>query len=313
MSIAISCIIVNYNTAKFTLDCVASIFETHKNTEAIEVIVVDNASEKEDYLLLESELQQKNFPNTKLIRSKQNFGFGAGNMIGVNAASNCKYYAFINNDTLQLTNNCLWVLKDFMDATPDAGVCSPQMLDEDKNFRSTIDHFSSLSREILKRGFLEKVNPKKYPSRKKFFDKPTAVNYVQGSFMFFNAEDFNKIGGFDTNLFLYYEESDLGIRLLRERKKYAYIFPEAQYIHFKSVSIKKSVNILIKRELKISSLYHTRKHYSFLAHQFLLNFLRIRYGLTCVVKPKYFPLFRLLLGGASLSKSLKQKQSIKEI
>ncbi|MDN3593373.1 glycosyltransferase family 2 protein [Zunongwangia endophytica] len=313
MRIAISCIIVNYNTANFTLDCVASIFDMHQSTEAIEVIVVDNASEKKDYLLLKTKLQQENFPNTKLIRSKQNFGFGAGNMIGINAASNCEYYAFINNDTLQLTDNCLWILKEFMDSTPDAGVCSPQMLDEDKKFRSTIDHFSSLSREILKRSFLEKVNPKKYPSRKNFFHKPTIVNYVQGSFMFFNAEDFNEIGGFDTNLFLFYEESDLGLRLLKERKKYAYIFPETQYIHFKSISIKKNINILIKRELKISLLYHTYKHYGFFAHQFLLNFLRIRYGLTSIVKPKYFQLFKLLIRGAHLSESLKQKQSLKKL
>ena len=308
MNIAISCIIVNYNTAQFTLDCVASIFEMHQNTEAIEVIVIDNSSEKEDYLHLESTLKQKNFPNTKLIRSKINTGFSGGNMLGVINSSPAKYYAFINNDTLQVDENCLWKLKDFMKNYPDAGICSPQMLDENKNFRVTIDHFSSLQREILRRPLLEKLFPKIYLNRKKTYKVPTKVHYVQGSFIFVDAKEFNNLGGFDTNIFLYYEESDLCLRLLKRQKKYTYLVPNLNYIHFKSASTKK--NIDIKKEQKLSLLYHTRKHYGFLQHKILLIYLISRYFFTSFFKPKYWPLLKLLIIGAPLHKSLKQQQKI---
>src|SRR5690606_19451634 len=93
----------------------------------------------------------------KLIRSKQNTGFGGGNMLGVQHSKPCRYFAFINNDTLQKDESCLLKLKEFMDANAEAAVCSPQMLDENGNFRSTLDHFSSLQREILKRSVLEKL------------------------------------------------------------------------------------------------------------------------------------------------------------
>ena len=216
-----------------------------------------------------------------------------------------KYYAFINNDTLQVSDNCLKHLKDFMETESDAGLCSPQMLDEHKNFRVTIDHFSSLQREILRRPLLETLFPKTYLNRKIEYTEPTKVHYVQGSFMFIGSGDFHDIGGFDTNLFLFYEESDISRRLLKQKHKYTYLIPSLKYIHYKSASIKKSIEIKI--EQKISLLYYTKKHYGWW-HWKILNLYYIkRYFFTSIFKPKYWKLFVILLSGAPLSKSLKEK------
>ena len=216
--IDVSCIIINYNTTQYTVDCVKSIINTTSKNLLYEIIVIDNASEPDHYKTLELELSKLDSKIILLVRSKQNVGFGAGNMLGVQYGSPCKYYAFINNDTLQVSNDCLIHLKEFMEHHPDAGVCSPQMLDEHKQFRVTIDHFSSIQREIFRRPLLEFLFPKTYLNRKKIYDQPTKVHYVQGSFMFINAKDFNEIGGFDTNLFLYYEESDVCRKLLKQKK-----------------------------------------------------------------------------------------------
>lgn len=304
----VSCIIINYNTSDFTIACVKSIVENHDSDFKCEIIVIDNASKKEDFLQLDKELKSLGKFPIKHIGSKINIGFGGGNMLGVQEASPCKYYAFINNDTLITEKNTLKQLTEFMNNNAEIAVCSPQMLDEEGNFRVTIDHFSSLQREILKRPFLETFFPKKYLDRKKFYDKPTRVDYVQGSFMFINARDFNEVGGFDTNLFLYYEESDLCRRILKEKGKLTYLYPELTYIHYKSASIEK--NVAIKIELKISLLYYIRKHFGFLAYKVLLTYLIIRYFFTSLVKPKYLPLFKVLWRGAHLSDSLKQKQEI---
>ena len=301
----VSCIIINYNTSKYTFEAVVSLLDTHNNTIKFEIIVVDNASKEEDYISLKSSLKKLNKNNLQLIRSTINTGFGGGNMLGVAHASPTKYYAFINNDTLQVSDNCLKHLKDFMETEPDAGLCSPQMLDEHKNFRVTIDHFSSLQREILRRPLLETLFPKTYLNRKIEYTKPTKVHYVQGSFMFIGSSDFHEIGGFDTNLFLFYEESDISRRLLKQKHKYTYLIPSLKYIHYKSASIKK--NIEIKIEQKISLLYYTKKHYGWWHWKILNLYYIIRYFFTSIFKPQYWKLFIILLSGAPLSKSLKEK------
>ena len=308
--IDVSCILINYNTSQYTIDCVKSIIDNTKDSINYEIIIIDNASNYNDFKVLKTEMDQLNSAHVKLVRSKINVGFGAGNMIGVQHAEPCKYYAFINNDTLQVSELCLLRLKEFMDQTPDASVCSPQMLDEHKNFRVTIDHFSSIQREILRRPLLETLFPSTYLNRKKTYNKPTKVHYVQGSFMFINAKDFDDIGGFDTNLFLYYEESDVSRRLLKQKKKYTYLLPELEYIHYKSASIKK--NIAIKIEQKIALLYYIKKHFGWLHHKVLIMYYCIRYFFTSIFKPSYWKLFFILLIGAPLSKSLKQKQKINQ-
>ena len=105
--IDVSCIIINYNTSNFTYEAVKSILDKNNDEISIEINVVDNASKKEDFLALKSSLNTLNNNKVKLIRSNINTGFGGGNMLGVDNSSPCKYYAFINNDTLQVSDNCL--------------------------------------------------------------------------------------------------------------------------------------------------------------------------------------------------------------
>ncbi len=307
-SIDVSCIIINYNTTSFTIDCVKSILNTEQSSLNYEIIIVDNASSLEEYKLLKKEVASIDNDKIKLFRSKKNTGFGGGNMLGVQMASPCQYYAFINNDTLHLSKNTLQELKAFMDENPSIGICSPQMLDQNKKFRVTIDHFSSLGREILRRPILEALFPKRYLNRKIFYDKPTRVDYVQGSYMFTRAEEFNAIGGFDDNMFLYYEESDISLRLLKQHNASTFLYPNLSYIHYKNASTKKGVHIKI--EQKISLLYYTRKHHGYWQHKILLLYYILRYFFTSLVKPKYWRLFLTLLQGAPLTKSLKQTQKI---
>ena len=306
--IDVSCILINYNTSKYTLACINSILENTNSSIKFEIIIVDNASNLEDYKRLENQISGMNQENLKLVRSKINTGFGGGNMMGVQNSDNCKYYAFLNNDTLLESPETLRSLVTFMDENPNVGVCSPQMLDANKNFRKTIDHFSSPAREIFKRGTLEFLWPKKYPNRKKTYSTPLKVDYIQGAFMFIEASSFNKTGGFDTNLFLYYEEADLCRRLLKEQKKHTYLIPTLQYVHYESMST--SSNLKMKIEQKISMFYYIRKHFGWLGYKLLQIYFSVRYFFSSIIKPRYWTLFLLIVSGIPLSKSLKQVQQI---
>lgn len=304
----IAVIIINYNSSKLTKECVDSILEKTSKMLSIQIIVVDNCSEKDDYLALQHYCDNHQFQNLQLIRSKINTGFGGGNMTGYHFA-HAEYIAFVNNDTL-LLNDCLLLLKSYIEKDNSIAVVGGQSFTETGKRMVAFDHFASISKELFGRDFLEKIYPSKYPKRKIEYNNPIKVNYVQGSFMFVRANDFNEVGGFDTNIFLYYEETDLCKRLEKIEKS-SYLLPDAKYIHYHGASTPQ--NIAIKTELKISLLYIIRKHYGYLSYYFLLNYLRINYIFSTLFKPKYWYLLKVLLAGAPLSKSLKTKQIIKEV
>lgn len=299
-------VLINYNSSKYTVNCIKSIL-THTSTALkTQIIVVDNASENEDYAYLKSTISsQFNSPHLKLIRSKINTGFGGGNMFGAQFIT-AKYIAFINNDSI-FKNDCLSLLKQFMDNTPNAGVCGPQAFKENGELLPTLDHFTSAAKLILKRKVLERINPKKYVKRKQKFTTPTRGQFVAGSFMFFKTSDFNNIGGFDTNLFLYHEETDICRRLLKQNK-YAYVVPQAEFTHYHGVSTKSS--ILIKQEQKLSAMYVIKKHCSYLEYLIVLVYFQISFLFKALFKPKYWTLFSTFIQGASLAKSLRHKQSV---
>ncbi|MCB4809179.1 glycosyltransferase family 2 protein [Tamlana sp. 62-3] len=307
--IEVSVVIINYNTANYTINCIKSILEKTSNTLNCEYIIVDNASKLNDYYLLENFIQ--NLAKTtkiSLIRSHINTGFGTGNMIGINEASG-KYIACINNDVL-FENDCLSVLKEFMDNNSNVGVCGPQAFKENGELLPTIDHFASLGRELFGRSFLERINSKKYPKRKKLYSNPQKCDFVAGSFMFFSFKAFRNVGGFDTNIFLYYEETDICKRLSIQNKD-AYLVPSGKFIHFHGASTPKS--IYAKIELKISLLYVIRKHYGLISYYILLTYLQLKYFFSSLLKHKNWPVFIILLKQAPLSLSLKHKQKIQPL
>lgn len=303
----IAAIIIHYNSGKLTQECISSIIEKTALGIHYQIVVVDNCSQYDDYLALKAFCDNHPFEHLKLVRSRINTGFGAGNMMGCHYA-NAKYLAFINNDTVFL-NDCLTILKSAIEKDENIAVVGGQSFTETGKRMVAFDHFASIGKELFGRNFLEKINPEKYPKRKIEYTNPQKVNYVQGSFMLTRTADFNAVGGFDTNIFLYYEETDLCMRLEKLGKS-SYLIPDAQYIHYHGASTPPGV--LIKTELKISLLYIIRKHYGYLSYWFLLNNLRFTYLFSSIFKPKYGYLLRVLLAGAPLSKSLKTRQKLSE-
>lgn len=304
----VSIIIINYNSSEYTLKCAEVLLEKVSNELYYEIIIVDNSSKKEDFDTLKSSLLLLNPDKVTLHRSKINTGFGGGNMHGVQFASG-KYYLFLNNDTL-LLNDAVSICHSFMENNLDASVCGAQIYNEKEEKQVSFDHFTSFAREVFGKQFVEATFSK--PDRRKTYTEPIPVDYVNGSFMFFRASDFNQTGGFDTNIFLYFEESDICYRLKKNDKK-TYFIPSASYLHYHGKSINKNgMPIAIKIELKTSMFYVIRKHYGYLHYQALRLIFIFRYGLVSLVKPKYFSLFHRILIGLPLGKSLKHQQTIQE-
>ncbi|MGF1554710.1 glycosyltransferase family 2 protein [Paucihalobacter sp.] len=304
----VAVILINYNSSHHTISCVESIFSKTNTKLHFEIIITDNCSETEDFNTLKKFVNKQSNPKLKLYRSPTNIGFGGGNMHGYQY-TNAPYVAFVNNDTLFL-NDCLSILKKYLETDDAIGVVGGQAFKENGDFMISLDHFASPMREILGRSFLEFINPKKYPKRKKAYLKPITVNFVPGSFMMLRRKDFESVGGFDRQIFLYYEETDLCLRLKKINKS-AVLVPEAKFTHLHGASTGKSIPI--KKELKISLLYIMKKHYGNWGYFSVFAFLLIKYGMSSIIKSKNRPLFSLILKGAPMSESLQYKQSLKEV
>ena len=293
----VAVIMINYNASEFTLKCIDSVMEKTSSEVSYQIIVTDNNSEFKDY-----ESLRDNFPEDSrctLLRSDVNTGFGGGNMFGA-AVAQARYLLFLNNDAL-LINDCLSLLTRYMDTHTNVGVCTAQNYNEHDQLVPSFDHNKGIRRLLFGRGFLEKINPKRYPKRKQEYSKPIAVDWVNGAFLFFRSEAFEAIDGFDTRIFLYWEEMDLCHRL----KKLGYsttLVPEAKILHYQGVSIGKSK--AINKEAYRSYLYVTRKNFGFLKFVFIKVYLFI----VLLLKPKKWYLLSTILKGGNMKNSLREKQ-----
>jgi GT2 family glycosyltransferase len=273
-------IIINYNSAKYTKQCIQSVLDNTTSTISYEIIIVDNASNSKDYEALKNHISGLKKTNISLYRSRINTGFGGGNMYGIQFA-NANYYLFLNNDTL-LIKDPIKICFDFMEKTEDAAVCGPQIFNEHQKKEVSFDHFTSIGREIFGKKMLEIVYPRTKPNRRKEYTMPLTVDYVNGSFY----------------------------RLKKKNRK-TYFIPTASYLHYQGISVQKTTwNIRTKIELKTSMFYVIRKNYGYLHYQILRIFFILRYGLVSIIKPKYFKLFYGILIGLPIGKSLKQEQPI---
>jgi len=298
----VSVIIINYNTSQLTFECIQSLFQ-YENKEQTEVIVVDNASQINDYERLIEMLRV--FSNVTIVRSKMNLGFGGGNMLGVQYATG-DFLVFVNSDVL-FVESLFGKLVAFADATQDMGVAGIQILDAEKDKSISYRYFEGVRYKLLGRKFLEFTKKDKL-SDKKDSKIPFTVDFIIGSFMFFKTEVFQEVGGFDTNIFLYYEETDVCYRLKKSGYQ-TYFIPELQYIHLEGKS--SGHNLQIKLEHWISYFYVTRKNFGLLRYLIIKNFLLIMYFFKAPFKKKNRFVFKNMLRmNQSLALSLKHQQKI---
>ena len=89
-------ILVNYNNSEDTIETIASI---KKSTVPVDIVVVDNASIKSDFIELERHVAN----DMLLLRSESNVGFAGGNNLAIREAlenNSYDYFLLLNNDTV---------------------------------------------------------------------------------------------------------------------------------------------------------------------------------------------------------------------
>lgn len=118
------------------------------------------------------------------------------------------------------------------------GVIAPAVVSTNGRQEDNIRRFPTLPSLILKAFSL---NDGRYAYENGW---PTfRAEWLAGMFMLFRVEDFQAIGGFDENFFMYYEDVDICIRLWKADRT-VLACPQAQVIHCARRSSRKSLGYM---------------------------------------------------------------------
>ena len=220
----LSFIILTYNTEKFIEQCLTSIF---KYAEGInfEIVVKDNNSGDKTVEIIEKFI--KNNKNIKLIKSKTNSGFAGGNNDAVKHSKGDLLF-FLNADAV-LSKYDHKKTVELFNSDQTISIIQPKLRKmTDPNVVESTGHFI----DILGNTFIENENAanKKFPTKQIFA--------ATGAAFIMKGEVFKKLGGFDEEFFLFYEETDLCWRnnLLGYK---VYYFDDLEVFHFGGGSVNK--------------------------------------------------------------------------
>ena len=225
----ISIIFVNYKTNNLLYDAILSIKKESSNI-SYEIIVVDNS---EDDTIYEDLVNNSSKFNYKLIRSKTNLGVGNGGNLGAKFAHG-KYLLFLNTDIIFI-NNALKELYDYIDTHNNVGIVGGNLYN--KNLTPNLSFINDdFNKWLLKKHFsyilwlLSKL--KKQQDTFNFSNNPLEIKrMIIGAVLMISKFDFEFIGGFDKDIFMYGEESLLCYRVKNELHKLIVNIPTAKIIH----------------------------------------------------------------------------------
>ena len=206
----VSIVILNYNGAKWLDRCIESIRE-QTWFERLELIIADNLSK--DGSDLQAEQLIRGWSNGRFVQNGANLGFCEGNNRGAKGAKG-RFLFFLNNDTW-LEPNCMQRLLEEVIANG-AAAATPIMFNyDDDSVQSAggagFDVFGLLSRETRS-------------------DRTIEIFTVGGCSYLIETELFWRLGGFDSELFMYADEYDLTWRVWSAGRS-ALLVPSARLHH----------------------------------------------------------------------------------
>jgi GT2 family glycosyltransferase len=225
----ISICIVSRSTRDLLDGCLISLFESETRAR-FEVWVVDNGSY--DGTL---EMLAARHPQVRLISLDSNEGYTRPMNRGLQSASG-RYLMQLNPDTL-VHPGMLDTLLEFMEFHPEAGICTPKVLNRDGSLQrqcrrsaarpwDVLTYFSGLSRlfphsRLLGRYLMTYMDA----------DTTHVAEAVSGSCMLIRRAVVEQIGFLDERFYAYQEDADFCFRARQAGWKIFYV-PTASLVHF---------------------------------------------------------------------------------
>jgi len=281
----VSIIIINYHQQDLLFKCVDSIYKTIKSYP-FETIIIDNSTDEDINHLCNK------YNNLKIIENR-NEGFSQANNIGA-GQSNGEYLLFLNADTI-VKNDFLKNLIEIFD-DKNIGAIGLKLYNEDGTFQLSFWKENTFFNEIQ-----NKKNEKAFKQRnlniigrfESEYQNVSKVDWITGAAMLVRKEIFNKIGGFDEDYFLFYEDADICKWLKMEGYKIIF-YPFSKIIHLKGENINEQFIKTTYLYSKQSQLIYYKKHNNFFNRVLLTTYLMMKFLFLSLFTLKKIN-FRILL------------------
>jgi len=189
-------VVVNYQGATDTIECLASLDHL---SDHVRVIVVDNGSGDGSVERIATAA-----PDVEIIRNEENVGFGAGNNVAIERllADGAEYVWLLNNDAT-VERGTLAAMLDVADRDRRVGVVGSVIYDAVRRDRVQTWGGGSVS-----------VRTGRTADARSSTDR---VDYITAASALLRSAALRDVGVFDPRFFFLYEDVDLGVRL-RQRE-----------------------------------------------------------------------------------------------
>lgn len=212
----VTIVIVSYNSSSVINTCLKSI------PEEIPVILVDNASKDNC-----CEVASSSRKNIKIIKNTENKGFGVANNIALEMVKT--KFAFVLNPDTVLQKDTIDKLLDAAEQYPDAAIIAPTLHFENGQYQPTYKN-SVFERENQTTKFMVP-------------EGDLSAHCLSGAAMLLRMKCFKDIGFFDPEIFLFYEDDDICLKM-RKNGYDLVLTNRAQAVHLMGKSTPPSSKVI---------------------------------------------------------------------
>jgi len=228
-------VIVNYRTARLTIESLAALATEMRSLPGARVTVVENASGDDSAARIRAALTSEGWDWASLVEAGRNGGYAFGNNLAIRpcleAPQPPDFFLLLNPDT-RVEPGAVGALLEFMEGRPEVGIAGSCLLNPDGTSWSTAFRFPSVLSE-LEAGFrlgplTRLLEPWVVPM--KMGDEARQVDWVPGASMMIRREVFETVGLMDEQYFLYFEETDFCLQARRAGWSCWYV-PASRVMH----------------------------------------------------------------------------------
>ncbi|WCR12303.1 glycosyltransferase family 2 protein [Paracoccus stylophorae] len=232
-------IILNWRTPDMTIRAAEAAIAAMEGV-AGGIVIVDNDSGDGSEERLRAAVADSGWSRVRVVQSGRNGGFGAGNNAGIRTGladgARPDYVYLLNSDAFPAPD-AIRVLRDHLQDHKQTGLAGSYIHGTDDAPHVTCFRFPSVASEFegaaqtgpISRLLRHAVIPQPIP------EQVARMDWVAGASLMMRQDMLDRIGAFDEEYFLYFEETDLCLRAARAGWQTDYV-PASRVAHIGSVS-----------------------------------------------------------------------------
>ena len=209
---SVTAVVLSYNRPQYLRESLQAL--ARQTRPASRIVVVDNRSPASE----EVAETVAEFAGVEFICNPDNLGFTGGMNVGIAAATG--EYVLLIEDDITADADCLAELVRCMEADPRIGLCGATMFNRGDGSIRCAGGELSLGARYGKRILTCERSAAPYP-----------VSYLPGALLLARRDDLRRWGGFRDDFFMYYEDDELCLRVLKECRTIV-VAPRAKVSHF---------------------------------------------------------------------------------